>query len=171
MGATVVALLVCGETAYTAEVGDSRAYVLRDGALMQITKDQTYVQLLIERGAMSPDSVRGSTAKNVILQGLGKTEVLCVAQRKLALRNGDLLLLCSDGLSSFVSDVEIASVLASNPSLGDACSGLVAMANERGGQDNITVVAAAVTGPLPPPKAGEALDQTLTTLRAFSLGE
>jgi serine/threonine protein phosphatase PrpC len=171
MGTTVVAVLIRDGEAYTAEVGDSRAYVLRGGALTQITKDQTYVQLLLDQGLMTPETIKGSMAKNVVLQALGKAPELIVAQRRLALRGGDRVLVCSDGLSSFVTEVEICDVLMSHESVHAACSKLVAMANERGGKDNVTVVMALVSDPLPPPGANESVAEMLSTLRAYAVGE
>ena len=170
MGTTVVALLIVGEDVYTAEVGDSRAYVLRGGNLTQITKDQTYVQLLLDQGLMTPETIKGSVAKNVVLQALGKAPELVVAQRRLALRGGDRLLVCSDGLSSYVTEAEICGVLASTVSLDASCAKLVAMANERGGHDNVTVVTALLSELLPPPGANESVPETLSTLRAFAVG-
>ena len=170
MGTTAVAVLIRDGEAYTAEAGDSRAYVLRGGALTQITKDQTYVQLLLDQGLMTPETIKGSLAKNVVLQALGKAPELIVAQRRLALRGGDCILLCSDGLSSFVNDAEICGVLTSNLSVDAGCAKLVAMANERGGHDNVTVVMARVGEQLPPPGANESVAETLSTLRAYAVG-
>ncbi len=170
MGTTVAAVLIRDAAVYTAEVGDSRAYVLRGGDLTQITKDQTYVQLLLDQGLMTPETIKGSVAKNVVLQALGKAPELIVAQRRLALRGGDRVLVCSDGLSSYVTDAEICSVLTSNPSLQDACSKLVAMANARGGHDNVTVLTALVDDVLPPPGANESVAEMLSTLRAYAVG-
>ncbi|MEA2752092.1 MAG: family protein phosphatase [Myxococcales bacterium] len=170
MGTTAIAALLRGTDAFTAEVGDSRAYVLRGGALTQITKDQTYVQVLLDQGLLAPDSVKTSVAKNVVLQAVGKAPELVVAQRRLALRNGDLLLLCSDGLSSYVSDEEIRDVLMSSVAPDAACTELVALANARGGHDNITVIVAQVADGMPPPTPSESIADTLTTLRAYTLG-
>jgi serine/threonine protein phosphatase PrpC len=172
MGTTVVAVLIRGADAFTAEVGDSRAYVMRRGVLTQITKDQTYVQLLLDQGLLPPDAVKSSVAKNVVLQAVGKAPELIVAQRRLSLRGGDQLLLCSDGLSSFVTDEEITSVLASSVSLDQACSELIALANERGGHDNITVVTALVgTADAAVVGAAETVADTLTTIKNYAVGE
>jgi len=173
MGTTVVAVLVRDGHAYTAEVGDSRAYVLRGGALMQITKDQTYVALLLEQGLLAPEAVKGSVAKNVVLQAVGKAPSMLVAQRRLALRSGDRLLLCSDGLSSYVKDDEIQGVLAKSASLEQACTDLIAMANARGGHDNVTIVTALVDAARAEKDSapGETFDETLTTLRPYAVGE
>ena len=169
MGTTVVAVLIRGGDAYTAEVGDSRAYVLRGGTLTPITKDQTYVQLLLDQGLLAPEAVKSSVAKNVVLQAVGKAPELVIAQRRLSLRSGDQLLLCSDGLSSYVKDEEIESVLASSVSLDQACTELIGLANERGGHDNITVVTALV-GSQRASAPHETVEDTLSTIRSFAVG-
>lgn len=169
MGTTVIAVLIRGGDAITAEVGDSRAYVLRGGTLAQLSKDQTYVQLLLDQGLLAPDAVKSSVAKNVVLQAVGKAPELLVAQRRLSLRSGDQILLCSDGLSSYVKDDEIKDVLASSVSLDEACTALVALANERGGHDNVTVITALV-GTQQAATPGETIDETLTTIRPYAVG-
>jgi protein phosphatase len=168
MGATVVAMLVIGGEAITAEVGDSRAYLVRDGSATLVTKDQTYVQLLLDQGILTPETVQNSRAKNVVLQAIGKADVVTVAQRRIALRQGDVLLLCSDGLTAYVNEPEIAETL--QGSLAAGCARLVAMANERGGKDNVTVVAARVDGALDAPSPGEPVASTITTIREATLG-
>ena len=170
MGTTAIAVLIRGTDAITAEVGDSRAYLLRAGVLTQITKDQTYVQVLLDQGLLAPDSLKSSVAKNVVLQAVGRAQELVVAQRRLALRTGDQLLLCSDGLSSYVTDEEIRGVLVASVSLGEACTNLVALANARGGHDNITVVTVLVADGMPAAPPEESVVDTLTTLRDYALG-
>jgi len=169
MGATIIALLVDGTHAWTAEVGDSRAYVFRDGKLVQISKDQTYVQLLIERGIPNPAALGGSQAKNVILQAVGKLPELAIAQTRVALRRGDVLLLCSDGLHGLVPQDEIEAVLASH--LDEAAPLLVALANDRGGNDNVSVVIAALADESVP-EAGpeEDFESTRETIQSFPFG-
>lgn len=169
MGATVIALHVSGTTAYTAEIGDSRAYLFRQGKLHLMSKDQTQVQLLLDQGLLTPDAVKTSRAKNVVLQAIGKLPELVVAQRRLELRRGDRLLLCSDGLTGHVTDAEIAGFLWGDR-LDEACDEMIEKAKERGGKDNITVIVAEVDGPAPSAAAGETVEQTLTTLRAFEVG-
>ena len=169
MGATVIAVHVGGSTAYTAEIGDSRAYLFRQGKLRQLSKDQTQVQLLLDQGLLTPETVKTSRAKNVVLQAIGKVPELIVAQRRIELRRGDRLLLCSDGLTGHVTDAEIAGFLWGDR-LDEACREMVTLAKERGGKDNITIVLVELEGPAPPPGPGETVDQTLATLRAFELG-
>ena len=168
MGATLVVILIEGASAHIVEVGDSRAYVLRRGELTQLTKDQTQIQILLDQGLLTPETAKTSRAKNIVLQAIGKTSEMIVAQRRLALRHGDRLLLCSDGLTGHVPDAEIAQVLGSAPSLAEACAQLVTMTNERGGRDNVTVVAAEIACS---EQGAETVEQTLTTIRAFSVGE
>lgn len=168
MGATAIAFLTDGNHLWTAEVGDSRAYVFRGGRLVQISKDQTYIQVLMDRGVADPAMLSASKARNVILQAVGKAEELCVAQTRVALRRGDVVLLCSDGLHGLVPDDEIEAVLAS--CLSDAASLLVAIANERGGTDNISVLVTTMTDEaLPAPSPDEAVSDTCVVLRPYAL--
>jgi len=170
MGATVVALLIEGTTAYSAEVGDSRAYVLRRGTLTRITKDQTQIQILLDQGLLTPETAASSRAKNIVLQAIGKTPDLVVAQRRLGLHHGDRLLLCSDGLTGHVADPEIGQMLGSPASLAEICAQLVKLTNERGGRDNVTVLAAEITSASPGGRDGS-VAETMATIREFSPGE
>ena len=168
MGATAIAFLTDGTHLWTAEVGDSRAYLLREGRLHQISKDQTYVQVLIERGVLDPALLSASQAKNVVLQAVGKAPELSIAQTRLALRRGDVILLCSDGLHGAVPEDEIEAVLSSG--MEDTASLLIALANERGGKDNITVLITTMTDDtLPLVPAGEQVRDTCVVVRSFSL--
>jgi serine/threonine protein phosphatase PrpC len=167
MGATVVAVLLLGNEAITAEVGDSRVYLVRGGVATLISKDQTYVQLLLDQGILTPETVATSRAKNVVLQAVGKADSVTVAQRRIALRNEDIFLLCSDGLTAYVNEAEIAATL--TPPLDAACKQLITMSNERGGKDNITVIAARVSGELAAPGAGDAIAGTITSIREATL--
>jgi PPM family protein phosphatase len=165
MGATLVSVLIQGDVAYTAEVGDSRAYLFRKRRLTRLTKDQTHIQVLIDQGILTEESAKKSSARSVVLQACGQTTDLVVAQRRLELREGDILLLCSDGLTLHVADEEIALILDSS-TVEEASDHLVGIAKDRGGQDNVTVVVAGVSGSLPPPE--ESLADTLQCLREFS---
>ena len=146
MGATLTAVCVHGEHAHVAAVGDSRAYLLRGGAIRQMTKDQSFVQYLVELGALKPEAAESSAIKNVVLQAMGQKADVAVALGRLELRRGDRLLLCSDGLSNKLSAEDMREVVERAPSLPAACWELVEIANGRGGDDNITVVLAEVTG-------------------------
>jgi len=146
MGATLVAVVVEGERAHIASVGDSRVYVLRGDSLVQVTKDQSMLQHLIDSGGISPDRIANYPYKGVVLQAVGRAQEIAVPVGRMALRRDDLLLLCSDGLSGQVEDEEIREILLSTTPLDAACARLVAAANERGGRDNITAVLASIGG-------------------------
>jgi serine/threonine protein phosphatase PrpC len=156
MGATLTAVLFYAGSAYIAEVGDSRAYVLRGQRLVQLTRDQSYVQSLVDSGALTLQQADASEYQNVILQAMGLKPDVVVALNRLALRRRDRYLLCSDGLSGKVQDAEIQGVVLAAASLESACAKLVELALDRGGEDNITVVLAEVEGEdLPPSMDGE----------------
>jgi PPM family protein phosphatase len=144
MGSTLVAALVEGDRAYVATIGDSRAYVLRGDRLLRLTKDQTYLQLLIDHRVLTPQEIERFPHKNVILQAIGRTKALRIPIKQWTLRRDDVILLCSDGLTGELDDDEIRAMLRAAPSLDDATRSLVAAANARGGHDNITVVVAQV---------------------------
>jgi PPM family protein phosphatase len=146
MGATLTAVLLYGGCAYIAEIGDSRAYVLRGQRLVQLTRDQSYVQSLLDAGALTREQADTFEYKNVILQAMGLKPDVVVALNRLALRRHDRYLLCSDGLSGKVQDEEIQGVVLAAATLESACAKLVEMALDRGGEDNITVVLAQVEG-------------------------
>ena len=167
MGATLTAVLIHGRRAYVAEVGDSRAYVLRGSRFCQVTHDQSYAQVLFDAGTLTREEVETFKYKNVIMQAMGTRPDVVVALNRFTLRRGDRLLLCSDGLTSKVQDEEIRGVLLSKPDLDDACTTLVDLANERGGEDNITVVVAEMSGDGLPELTGEER-VSLETVQAFT---
>ena len=146
MGATVTAVLAHGTSAYIAQVGDSRAYLIRGELIKQLTKDQSLAQLLVDSGLIEPDQVATFPQKNVIMQALGSQTNVNVALSSVELRARDLLLLCSDGLSNKVEPQELLDGVRESSSLAEACKRLVDLANERGGEDNITVVIARFEG-------------------------
>src|SRR5215471_18993460 len=139
MGTTcTVAGLVDG-TLVVGQIGDSRCYVLRDGKLAQVTKDQSLAWQLIEAGAMTPEEAKAFEHANIILQALGVQERVEVVLSQVELRKGDVVLLCSDGLHGPVSDEEILAVLIAEADLKKAAGALVQKALDRDGPDNITV--------------------------------
>ncbi len=143
MGTTVVALRVLGNRFEVAWVGDSRAYLWRDGTLAQLSHDHSYVQELISQGAITVDQARTHPHRNVVTQALGVTDPQALNVETLAgdLRPGMQLLLCSDGLTEEVDDGGISQVLAHTECSAQECvDGLVAAALDGGGSDNITVV-------------------------------
>lgn len=146
MGTTLTAAALHGDTLYLAQVGDSRAYLLRDGALQQLTKDQSLMQKLVEAGEITPEQAETSVRRNIILQALGPEATVKVDLTHQPLRRGDLLLLCSDGLSGQLRAQELADAARQCTDLAALCRELVARANATGGPDNITVVAARFDG-------------------------
>jgi protein phosphatase len=146
MGTTATALGILGDQAFVSQVGDSRAYLVRGGTAYQITKDQSLTQRLVEVGEMTEEQAAKSDRKNIILQALGPDPRVKVDLTHQALRRGDILVVCSDGLSGQVTNDEIAQIVSQSPSVQAACDRLIALANERGGPDNITVVVAQVDG-------------------------
>jgi len=165
MGATLTALLVQDADAHLAQVGDSRAYLLRDGRLRQLSRDQSLVQLLVDGGVMTQEEAKHAPQKNVILQAMGLASDVRAAVARLQLRRGDTVLLCCDGLSNAVSDDELRSLLVSSPP-GDACTKAIALANERGGEDNLTAIVARFEGSALLPPEGK-ITATFDELTAF----
>ncbi len=147
MGATFTGVGVTPAAADIIQVGDSRAYLVRLGNIYQVTKDQSLVQQLIDAQQISAEEAETHTLKNVILQALGaQNEIYPVSARVEPCKN-DVFLLCSDGLSNKVSAAEMQQIVVDNiDSLQNACAELVKLANQNGGEDNITVVIAKFTG-------------------------
>lgn len=138
MATTMVAAVIDGERVYLSNVGDSRGYHWRSGALQQITKDQSLVAKLVEEGAITEAEAENHPRKNVILYSLGSEKLPKIDLFELKLNAGDILVLCSDGLTKHVSDDEISEIIA-HQSPREATDTLVQLANERGGEDNISV--------------------------------
>jgi serine/threonine protein phosphatase PrpC len=146
MGTTATVAGLFGDTIYVAQVGDSRAYLLRDGQAIQLTKDQSLMQRLVEAGELTPEQAEASERRNIILQALGPEARITIDLTHQQLRRGDTLILCSDGLSGLVKADELARIASEAPDPSVVCRQLVARANELGGPDNITVVAAQFDG-------------------------
>ena len=146
MGTTATVAGILGDSVYIAQVGDSRAYLVRDGLARQLTKDQSLMQRLIEAGEISPEDAEVSDRRNIILQALGPEPYIKIDVTYQQLRRSDILVLCSDGLSGVVRDAEIADVVQSSDDLVTICQRLITRANEAGGPDNITVIAASFEG-------------------------
>lgn len=146
MGTTVTVAGLLGDTLYVCQVGDSRAYIVRDGQAIQITKDQSLMQKLVEAGEITAEEAEISERRNIILQALGPEASVKVDLTSQQVLRGDTLILCSDGLSGQVRAPEIAEVVSREPDLVDVCKKLIDLANEAGGPDNITVVAARFEG-------------------------
>jgi len=174
MGATLTGAAVKGDKLDLVQVGDSRAYVMRGQQIRLATKDQSLVQQLVDVGQISEAEAETHMFRNVILQALGAQTELAPATARIQIRRGDMLLLCSDGLSGKLRNEEIRQIVSDSiDDLSAACKALVDEANNRGGEDNITVVLARFTGDelreasedritveLPPLEEDKTLDET-----------
>jgi protein phosphatase len=147
MGATLTGAAIKDDKLDLVQVGDSRAYLMRGEQIRLATKDQSLVQQLVDVGQISEEEAETHMFRNVILQALGAQTELTPATARIQLRQGDVLLLCSDGLSGKLRNEDIRRIVAESvEDLAGACQSLVDEANNRGGEDNITVVLARFTG-------------------------
>jgi protein phosphatase len=141
MGTTVVAAVVSGNVMTVGSAGDSRCYLLRDGSLSQITKDDSWVSAAWAEGILNAEEIERHPLKNVITKAVGAKETIEIDVTEQALQAGDLVLLCSDGLHAMISDEDILRHLTPPPvSLQEATQKLIDAANEAGGKDNVSVV-------------------------------
>lgn len=139
MGTTVVAVIATKAVSHIVHVGDSRAYIIRDNTLSQITTDHSMVQRMIESGQLTADEAKSDPRKNIITRALGVEEDLNIDYNELDLCDKDMLLICTDGLSNMLSSEEILKIVSQSP-CENATAQLVSAANEVGGSDNITAV-------------------------------
>jgi protein phosphatase len=154
MGTTLVAVLAGSDRVALAHVGDSRAYLIRAGRIRQLTDDHSLVAELVRRNEISPGAARGHPHRHVLTRALGVRRAVEADLAELTPAEGDVIVLCSDGLTGLVEDAEIAAEVESGANLEATCGRLVDMANERGGEDNITV--ACVRWQQDPAEAGNA---------------
>ena len=163
MGTTLTAAVVSGPVLALAHVGDSRAYLLRNGELALLTSDHTWVAYRVLKGALTPEEAETHPKRNVLLRALGVDESVEVDSAMVQIQKGDVILLSSDGMHGLVSGADIASVLgALSPQ--EAASKLIERANAAGGPDNVTAVVARVLSVDPDstaPDAGETLTGSL----------
>lgn len=155
MGTTATVCTVAGDSLLVAQVGDSRAYLLRAGRLHQLTRDQTLKTLLVERGQLTPEQAGEFQHDNIILQALGHKGGVDVDIGWVGLCQDDVLLVCSDGLYGPVPDPLIAQALSASSDPGKACDALIQLALDAGAPDNVTCLVARCHGALPP-ASGEA---------------
>ncbi len=144
MGTTATAALLEGGILYLVHVGDSRAYLIRDGRIIQVTEDHSVVAEMVRRGTLSADAAENHPARHVITRALGVDADVKIDALRVDLEPGDVVLLCTDGLSGPVGDDDILGAVDGAMALQDAAESLVRMANEAGGPDNVTVVLARV---------------------------
>lgn len=162
MGTTTTAAALFGPYLFVGQVGDSRAYVCRNGVLVQLTRDQTYLNYLAEIGAELPEGPEKDSRKSILTQAVGSSENIDVRVTYTKIRQGDLILLCSDGLYNMVKGPEIVATLKNEEPLQARCKALIQKANEGGGTDNITLILADLSGlGLPPadPEGGVEMKQ------------
>ena len=165
MGATFTGMGVTPNAVDIIQVGDSRAYLVRNGKIYQVTKDQSLVQQLIDAQQISPEEAETHTLKNVILQALGAQNEIYPVSARLAPNKNDVVLLCSDGLSNKVTAASMQRIVTENlDELSNAAAALVTEANENGGEDNITVVIAKIMGESLPEPEGEEVQLELIDL-------
>lgn len=150
MGTTATAAALMDDHLFLAQVGDSRGYLLRGDQLQLVTRDQSLVNQLIEAGQLTEEEAENFEHSNIILQALGTADSVQVDLTYVKVREGDTLLLCSDGLSGMVRTEELRQSLLGHPEPIDVCKVLTDRANEAGGHDNITVIVVKFDGPRPP---------------------
>lgn len=141
MGTTIAAVLATGDRAVVAHVGDSRVYLLREGRLLRLTSDHSWVNEQVKLGLLSDDAAQRHPMRNIVTRALGSRSDVDVEIALESIRRGDVLLLCSDGLNTMLSDDEIRDLLGAHHDDPEAAARtLVAAANARGGDDNVTVI-------------------------------
>ncbi len=145
MATTVVIVYANKGKAYITNVGDSRAYLLRQGELIQLTEDHTYVNTLVKAGVISKEEAKLDERKHVITRALGAEPEVEPDFFQVDIAKDDIIIICTDGLYDEVGDEEMIQVLQKNQSMSEACKALVATANENGGHDNITIIGLRVT--------------------------
>jgi serine/threonine protein phosphatase PrpC len=168
MGTTLTAVYVGAEEVAIAHVGDSRAYCLRDGELLRLTDDHSLVDELIRQGKLTPEEAVEHPQRSVITRALGPEPEVEIDTRSYRARDGDVYLLCSDGLTTMVPDPLLAEILLAHGRLRDAGEALIAAANEAGGRDNITVVLLRVEEVVLAPASLAEDPATLTGIPALS---
>lgn len=157
MGTTTTAAALFGPYLFVAQVGDSRAYLIRNQQLTQLTRDQTFLNYLKEIGAELPPDPEKDSRRSILTQAVGSSETLDVKVTYTKVRQGDGILLCTDGMYTMVPLPDIVAALNKEQTLTDKCQALIDKANANGGTDNITVIISEFSGPgLPPadPAAG-----------------
>ncbi|HSK72930.1 MAG TPA: protein phosphatase 2C domain-containing protein [Pyrinomonadaceae bacterium] len=165
MGATFTGAGITSDGVDIIQVGDSRAYLIRNAQIFQITKDQSLVQQLIDAGQIQPEEAETHALKNVILQALGAQNEIYPVAARLQPQRDDIIVLCSDGLSNKVNSETMQRIILENlDKLEMACATLVKEANERGGEDNITVIIARLTGSFLPEPSDEEIKIELLDL-------
>ena len=146
MGTTLTALAIEDGSAHLAHVGDSRCYLIRDGAMSQLSSDHTLVARMVSEGKITAEQAEVHPQRSILTRALGAEPEVEVDTLELTLAPGDRLLICSDGLSSVVPEERIRGLVADSKDLDEACTRLIEEANAIGGPDNITVIVLEAAG-------------------------
>ena len=147
MGTTSVCAVVKGNEGHLANVGDSRAYVVSDDEIRQVTTDHSYVQALVDEGRITQDEAREHPKKNIITKAVGISPSVEADKLKLTLGSDESLLLCCDGVIAHLTDEDIHKIINDSPNPQSACQKIVDITNERGGSDNISLIILSAGGP------------------------
>lgn len=140
MGTTVVAASCEGETLHVANVGDSRLYIIREGKIHQVTRDHSWVEEMVRRGGLGREEARNHPDKNIITRAVGAEDTVRIDFFTVGLEEGDMILMCTDGLTNMLEDEEILNILKISRDIVEMAEELVRAANEKGGRDNISVI-------------------------------
>lgn len=140
MGTTIVASTIVNNVLYAANVGDSRLYIVNENRIRQITKDHSLVEEMIRIGEIDRENAKHHPDKNVITRAVGAMDDLKIDFFEIPISKGDIILMCSDGLSNMVEDSQMVSILNNSSNVKGKVEQLVQVANENGGEDNITVI-------------------------------
>jgi protein phosphatase len=175
MGTTATIAALAGRVLVVSQVGDSRAYLLRAGHATQLTRDQSLMQRLVDAGELTQEEAEKSDRRNIILQALGPESEIVTDISRCELQEGDLVLLCTDGLSGLVKESDMVRLAADAGGVRELAVSLVQLANDRGGPDNITVVLARISdaqhaGDAPEPAGQLSRGAVYTILAATLLG-
>jgi len=172
MGTTITLAALIDDRLFVGQVGDSRCYLMRFDTIYRITKDQSLMNQLLETGQLKEEEIKDFEYSNVILQAAGTQKNVTPEFTYIDLREGDMILLCSDGLHSMVGDDVIAYTLLNAPSLENTCYQLIDLANQGGGTDNITVIASRFKGKdLKAPDDSPILYQRYSALDFLEIGK
>jgi PPM family protein phosphatase len=159
MGTTTTAAALFGQHLFVGQVGDSRAYLIRNKQISQLTRDQTFLNYLRDIGADLPEDPEKDSRKGILTQAVGTSETLEVKVTYVPINQGDRILVCCDGLYNMVPEADLLEISGRPGNLADNCKALIDTANANGGVDNITMILAEFSGPsLPAPQAGAAVE-------------
>lgn len=140
MGTTFILTIVLNDNLYIGHVGDSRLYLIRDNTIKKLTTDHSYIEELIMNGSITREEAENHPKKNIITRALGCNESILVDTLVSPINKDDIFVLCTDGLTNMLSEYKIMEIILQNDDLFHSCRELVRLANEKGGDDNITVI-------------------------------